>query len=295
MKPQKGLGRGLDAIFNIDKQPARAVEPKIQPMSDTATVDIHLIQANPSQPRREFDSEALEGLADSIRSLGVIQPITLRSNGSRYTIISGERRWRAAKIAGLKAIPAYIIDVDDNTLNTMALVENVQRQDLNPIEIAISIARLIEECSLTQEALAEKVGIKRPTISNYLRLLNLPDAVQFALKSGLITMGHAKAIASVEPSKQISLMKRCIDKQLSVRQVEELAREMQNPAPTKPVKPAQECPESYFRLVEKLESYFTDNISIKPSKGGGGKITIEFNDDSEIDTFIARLESNKNN
>ncbi len=293
MKPQKGLGRGLDAIFNVDKpQP----EVRIKPMSDIAEIDLNLIEANHLQPRREFDAEALEGLADSIRSLGVIQPITVRPSGSKYTIISGERRWRAAKSAGLNAIPAYVRDVDDNKLNTMALVENIQRQDLNPIEIAISIARLIEECNLTQEALAERVGIKRPTISNYLRLLNLPDTVQFALKSGVITMGHAKVIAGVEPSKQLSFMKRCIDKQLSVRQAEEIARAMlSQKEPKATTQSTAQYPESYSRLTKRLESYFTDKISIKPTKSGGGKITIEFNDDSEIETFIARLESQKSN
>ncbi len=293
MKPQKGLGRGLDAIFNIEKPQAEA---RIKPMSDIAEIELRAIVANPTQPRREFDSEALEGLADSIRSLGVIQPITVRNEGHNYTIISGERRYRAAKMAGLNSIPAYVRNVDDKELNTMALVENIQRQDLNPIEIAISIARLIEECNLTQEGLAERVGIKRPTISNYLRLLNLPDAVQFALKNGVITMGHAKVIAGVEPSKQIALMKRCIDKQLSVRETEEIARSMQEAkAPKAPAAQPATYPDSYARLVERLEGYFTDKISIKQSKGGGGKITIEFNDDSDIDTFIARLESQKSN
>ncbi len=290
MKPQKGLGRGLDAIFSVE-----AIEPKIKPMGTIAEIEISKIAPNSSQPRKEFDQEALEGLADSIRSLGVIQPITLRSEGEdKYIIISGERRFRAAQMAGLSMIPAYIRKANDNELHTMALVENVQRQDLNPIEIALSISRLVEECGLTQEALAHQVGIKRSTISNYLRLLNLPDAIQFALKSGVITMGHAKAIAGADPSKQIAIMKRCVDKALSVRQTEELVRAMQVPQAVKVAPLETEYPDSYLRLVEQLEGYFSQNISIKRAKSGGGKITIDFKDDQEIDTFISRFEANKN-
>ncbi|MFI3281079.1 MAG: ParB/RepB/Spo0J family partition protein [Rikenellaceae bacterium] len=291
MKPQKGLGRGLDAIFS-----AEAIEPKIKPMGEIAEVEIAKINPNPNQPRREFDQEALEGLADSIRALGVIQPVTLKAEADdKYIIISGERRWRASKLAGLTAIPAYIRKANDQELQTMALVENVQRQDLNPMEISISMQRLIDECGLTQEALSKRVGIKRPTISNYLRLLQLPDKVQFALKSGVITMGHAKAIAGVDPSKQVAMMKRCIDKALSVRQTEELARSMQEAQEPKRVAVVEpEYPDSYVRLVEQLEGYFSQNISIKRAKNGGGKITIDFKDDQEIDTFISRFEQNKN-
>ncbi|MFR9503182.1 MAG: ParB/RepB/Spo0J family partition protein [Rikenellaceae bacterium] len=291
MKPQKGLGRGLDAIFG-----AEVIEPKIKPMGEIAQIALSKIKPNPTQPRREFDEEALESLAASIRSLGIIQPITVKDNGnSNYIIISGERRWRASKMAEMETIPAYIRQANNQDLHTMALVENVQRQDLNPIEISLSMQRLIDECGLTQEALSQKVGIKRPTISNYLRLLNLPDAIQFALKSGVITMGHAKAIASVDPSKQIAFMKHCVEKALSVRQTEEAARAMQAEKPTKSeVEFEEEYPESYMRLAEKLESYFSENISIKRTKKGGGKITIEFKDDKEIDTFISRFEQHNN-
>ncbi len=292
MKPQKGLGRGLDAIFGTE-----ALEPKVKPMSEITKIALNKITPNPTQPRRDFDEEALEGLAESIRSLGVIQPITLKATSEdRYIIISGERRWRASQMAGLDSIPAYVREANDEELQTMALVENVQRQDLNPIEISLSIERLIEECGLTQEALSKRVGIKRSTISNYLRLLNLPDTVQFALKSGVITMGLAKVIAGVESAKQIWFMRRCLDKGLSVRQAEELARSMQSP---KEVKQPQhqleeEYPDNYARLVERMEGYFSQNISIKRAKSGGGKITIEFSDDSEIDTFISRFEEHKN-
>ncbi len=288
MKPQKGLGRGLDAIFGTE-----SLEPKVKPMSEITKIALSKIAPNPTQPRLDFDQESLEGLAESISSLGVIQPITLKkSGGDSYTIISGERRWRASKMAGLESIPAYIREADDQELQTMALVENVQREDLNPIEIALSIERLINECGLTQEALSTKVGIKRSTISNYLRLLNLPDTVQFALKSGVITMGHAKVIAGVDSAKQIWFMRQLLDKALSVRQAEDLARSMQSPKAMKPINlfTEEEYPENYARLIERMESYFSQNISIKRAKSGGGKITIEFSDDGEIDKFISRFE-----
>ncbi|MFI3324161.1 MAG: ParB/RepB/Spo0J family partition protein [Rikenellaceae bacterium] len=290
MKPQKGLGRGLDAIFGTE-----AIEPKIKPMGEIAQIALEKISPNPSQPRREFEQEALESLADSIRSLGVIQPITVKAMANdSYIIISGERRWRASKTAGLEAIPAYIREANDEELHAMALVENIQRAELNPVEIALSIQRLADEHGLTQEALSERIGLKRPTISNYLRLLGLPDAIQAALKGGVITMGHAKAIAGVESSKQIALMKRCVDKALSVRQTEEAARVMQaEEKPTVKALPIEIYPESYARLVEKLEDYFSENIAIKRAKSGGGKITIEFKDDREIETFISRFEQHK--
>ena len=173
-------------------------------MSEMAEVAIADIFPNPLQPRTEFDEEALTELADSIAQLGVIQPITLkRRDDGKYTIISGERRWRASQRAGLETLPAYIREVDDENLHTMALVENIQRQDLNAIEIALGMQRLIDECGLTQEAMAEKVGKKRSTVSNYMRLLNLPSEVQLALKEGIITMGHAKAIAGIAPEEQL--------------------------------------------------------------------------------------------
>ena len=218
---QKGLGRGLDAIFGTDK-----VAVKATPMTQMAEIAIGKIIPNPTQPRTQFDDEALAELAESIKQLGVIQPITVKKSGEEYIIISGERRWRAAQMVGVERLPAYIRDVDDENLHAMALVENIQRQDLNAIEIALGMQRLIEECGLTQEAMADKVGKKRSTVSNYMRLLNLPDEVQLALKEGLISMGHAKAIAGVAAEQQVAALKRCIKKSLSVRQMEELARKM---------------------------------------------------------------------
>ena len=280
---QKGLGRGLDAIFGTDK-----VAVKATPMTQMAEIAIGKIIPNPTQPRTQFDDEALAELAESIKPVGVIQPITVKKSGEEYIIISGERRWRAAQMVGVERLPAYIRDVDDENLHAMALVENIQRQDLNAIEIALGMQRLIEECGLTQEAMADKVGKKRSTVSNYMRLLNLPDEVQLALKEGLISMGHAKAIAGVAAEQQVAALKRCIKKSLSVRQMEELARKMAA-EPASATKTEEEYPESYSRLVEQLEPYFSQNISIKRSKNGGGKIVIEFSGDEEIDLIIERL------
>ena len=286
---QKGLGRGLDAIFGGN------VEVKSKPMAEMTEIELSNIIPNPTQPRTEFDEEALEELADSIRQLGLIQPITVKRDGDKYIIISGERRWRASAKAGLESIPAYIREVDDTTLHAMALVENIQREDLNAIEISLSMQRLIEECGLTQEALAERLGKKRSTVANYLRLLNLPDEVQFAIKGGLISMGHAKAIAAVESkAKQLSLLKRCIKSNLSVRQLEELVR-LSSEKKQKVSAPIvdEEYPESYSRLVEYLEKFFSQDIAIKRGKNGGGKIIIDFSSDSDIEKFIKKFSKQK--
>ena len=285
MKQQKGLGRGLDALFGGN------IDVKAKPMEEMTEINLSDIIPNPTQPRTEFDEEALEELAESIRQLGLIQPITVKRSGDKYIIISGERRWRASQRAGLEAIPAYIREVDDTTLHAMALVENIQREDLNAIEISLGMQRLVEECGLTQEALAERLGKKRSTVANYLRLLNLPDEVQFAIKGGIISMGHAKAIAAIESkTKQLSLLKKCVKNNLSVRQLEELVRNTSE----KKVKAAtpttdEEYPESYTRLVEQLEKFFSQDIAIKRGKNGGGKIVIDFSSDADIEKFIKRF------
>ncbi len=285
MKPQKGLGRGLDAIFGAD-----VIDVKAKPMSRMAEIDIEKIVPNPTQPRTSFDDEALDELADSIRQLGIIQPITVkRTADDKYVIISGERRWRAAQRADLKSMPAYIREVDDQNLHAMALVENIQRQDLNAIEIALGMQRLIDECNLTQDALSEKVGKKRSSVTNYLRLLKLPDEVQLALKEGLISMGHAKALAGLEAKEQLHLLKRCIKRGLSVRQIEEAVRQAAEAEVRKAAAEEEEYPESYSRLVDHLERFFSQDISIKRSKSGGGKIVIEFAGDEDIERFIERF------
>lgn len=283
---KRGLGRGLDAIFG-DITPAQ----QSKPMSEMAEVAIADIFPNPLQPRTEFDEEALAELADSIAQLGVIQPITLkRRDDGKYIIISGERRWRASQRAGLETLPAYIREVDDENLHAMALVENIQRQDLNAIEIALGMQRLIDECGLTQEAMAEKVGKKRSTVSNYMRLLNLPSEVQLALKEGIITMGHAKAIAGIAPEEQLKALKKCIKKALSVRQMELLARKLSEAPKAATTVEDEEYPESYSHLVDELERVFSENISIKRTKSGSCRITIECANDKEIERLLSRLE-----
>ena len=283
---QKGLGRGLNAIFGSD-----TIEVKTKPMSEMTEIALSDIIPNPTQPRTEFDEVALEELAESIRQLGLIQPITVKRDGDKYIIISGERRWRAAQKAGLEVAPAYIREVDDTTLHAMALVENIQREDLNAIEISLGMQRLVEECGLTQEALAERLGKKRSTVANYLRLLNLPEEIQFAIKGGLISMGHAKAIAAVESkAKQLSLLKRCIKSNLSVRQLEELVRNSSEKR-AKVAAPIadEEYPESYTLLIEQLEKFFSQDIAIKRGKNGGGKIVIDFSSDADIDKFVRQF------
>lgn len=287
MKSPKGLGRGLDAIFGTE-----GLDLKAKPMSEMTEIEIGKIIPNPTQPRKEFDEEALDELADSIRQLGVIQPVTVRkAEEGRYIIISGERRWRAAQRADLKTLPVYIREVDDEDLHAMALVENIQRQDLNAIEIALGMQRLLDECHLTQDALSEKVGKKRSSVANYLRLLKLPDEVQLALKEGLLSMGHAKAIAGAPVSEQLRVLKRCLKKGLSVRQTEELVRTLAEAGGKAPrtAEEEEEYPESYSRLVERLEQLFTSEIAIKRTKNGGGRITIDFADDAEVERIIERL------
>ena len=281
---KRGLGRGLDALFSTPN-----ITQQCTPMSEMAEVAIADIEPNPLQPRTDFDEEALQELATSIAELGVIQPITLkRGDNGKYIIISGERRWRASQMAGLERLPAYIREVEDEDLHAMALVENIQRENLNAIEIALGMQRWVEECGLTQEGLAQKVGKKRSTVSNYMRLLNLPSEVQLALKEGLISMGHAKAIAGLEGDLQIKALKRCIKKSLSVRQAEILARKLAE-GPKCANDEEEEYPESYSRLVLELERVLSDNISIKRTKSGSSRITIECANDQEIELLIAKL------
>lgn len=285
---KRGLGRGLDALFSTPN-----ITQQCTPMSEMAEVAIADIEPNPLQPRTDFDEEALQELATSIAELGVIQPITLkRGDNGKYIIISGERRWRASQMAGLERLPAYIREVEDEDLHAMALVENIQRENLNAIEIALGMQRLVEECGLTQEGLAQKVGKKRSTVSNYMRLLNLPSEVQLALKEGLISMGHAKAIAGLEGELQIKALKRCVKKSLSVRQAEILARKLAE-APKCANDEEEEYPESYSRLVLELERVLSDNISIKRTKSGSSRITIECANDQEIELLIAKLSNIK--
>ena len=219
----KGLGRGLGAIFEIEG----SALPEKTKRSAFEEIEIDRIAPNPKQPRTHFGEQALDELAESIRTLGVIQPITVRKEADgRYTIISGERRWRASKLAGLTSMPAYIREADEESMLAMAIVENIQRQDLNAIEVALSLQRLVDECHLTQDSLGERVGKKRSTVANYLRLLKLPVEVQLAVREELISMGHARALINLESEQQqIALLKKTIKKGLSVRQVEEAVKD----------------------------------------------------------------------
>lgn len=288
MKKTTGLGRGLSAILEaenyIDELPA---------VSRMEELDIELITPNPKQPRTTFDDDALEELADSIATLGLIQPITVRREADgKYIIISGERRWRASRLAGRKTIPAYVREADDKELHEMALVENIQRQDLNAMEIAISLQRLIDECGVTQETVAQRVGKKRSTIANYLRLMQLSPEVQAALKANLITMGHAKAIAGVEVEQQPHVVKKVIKKELSVRATEQLVKKLtdKQAAEANTTEVADEFPEVYTKVVEQLSRLLCEDIKIKRSADGSGKIIVGFASDQEVATLADRLE-----
>ena len=287
MKKTTGLGRGLSAILEaenyVDELPA---------VSRMEEIDIELITPNPKQPRTIFDDDALEELADSIATLGLIQPITVRKEvGGKYIIISGERRWRASRLAGRKSIPAYVREADDKELHEMALVENIQRQDLNAMEIAISLQRLIDECGVTQETVAQRVGKKRSTIANYLRLMQLAPEVQAALKANLITMGHAKAIAGVGLDVQPSIVKKVIKKELSVRATEQLIKKLNDTKPEKAeAEGGEEFPEIYTKVVEHLSRLLSEDIKIKRSADGSGKIVVGFANDEEIAALAEKLE-----
>lgn len=286
------LGRGLDALISSE-------EPLIGGSTSVGEIDIDRIDANPNQPRREFDDVALGELAESIKQIGIIQPITLREMpGGRYQIIAGERRWRAGQRAGLKTIPAYIRSADDENMMQMALVENIQREDLNAIEIALAYKNLIDVCHLTQEQLAERVGKKRATIANFLRLLKLPAQVQVALKNREVDNGHARALLSLDkPSEQVKLFREIKAKGYSVRQVEELVSAMKQAAadedPSGKDKAAAgrvKLPEEYKMLTSKLSEFFKTKVQMTRSARGKGKISITFDSDDELERLVALLD-----
>ena len=257
-------------------------------------IPVDLIEPNPYQPRMSFDQEALEELADSIRTLGLIPPITVRrKSDSRYQIISGERRFRACRLAGLDMIPAYIRDTNDQGMLEMAIVENIQREDLDPIEVAMSYQRLIEECSLTQEQMAIRVGKKRASVTNYLRLLKLPAKIQHDLKVGLLSVGHAKVLLGIEDLKvQEYLCDLVIKEGMSVRQLEEKIAKLAEPK--KKAEPeSQDLPDEYFKVLELVGKYFENNISLKRSGNGKGSMTIHFSSDDEVKRFLKALEDSK--
>ncbi|MCC8088588.1 MAG: ParB/RepB/Spo0J family partition protein [Rikenellaceae bacterium] len=285
----KGLGRGLESIFDMEKLniPDKLKESGID------EIDIEKLIPNAQQPRTDFNDESLNELAESIKYLGIIQPLTVKKEkDGKYLIISGERRYRASKLAGLKKIPAYIRDVNDQTLLEMSLVENIQREDLNAVEIALSLQRLVDECGMTQEGLAERVGKKRSTVANYLRLLKLPAEVQLAVKHDLISMGHARALVNIESkAKQINILNRIIKNNLPVRQVEEIIANLRSKKSGKKEIVEEDYPQEYIRLIEHLETFFNQDISIKRGSRGKGKIIIEFKSDEDIQNFLEKFDS----
>ena len=303
----RGLGKGLSALLgeaaDIDRlrKPVGYVNKEIvgehknesvSESADIVRIPIDLISPNPFQPRMSFDSEALEELAASIRSLGLIQPITVRkTDEGKYQIISGERRYRACRIAGMDMIPAYIRSASRQGMLEMAIVENIQRENLDPIETALSYQRLIDECDLTQEQMALRVGKKRASITNYLRLLKLPDKVQHDLKVGLLSVGHAKVILGVEdPDMQQKLCDLVIKEDLSVRQLED---KLKTPAKSESRKESaddQRLPDEYYRMLEHIGKFFGDRISLKRSASGKGSMTVKFNSDEEVRKFIEAME-----
>ena len=288
------LGRGLSALLkdpNIDIKSASDKNAD-QVVGAVAEIDVDAISANPFQPRTNFAREALEELAQSILQLGVIQPITVRKTGfNQYEIISGERRWRAAQMAGLKTIPAYVRLADDQNMLELALVENIQREDLDPIEIAISYRRLIEEVNLTQEKLSDRVGKKRSTVTNYLRLLKLPDLIQVGLRDKIISMGHARALINVDDENvQIEIYKKIVAKELSVRKVEEMVKRYRESGQIEPETKklsALQSDEELDAIKEVLTRSLRTKVEITKRPNGKGRIVINFEDIDDLERILA--------
>ena len=303
-KQTYGLGKGLGALLGgedlselrkpvgyINKEVVSA-EGKPQDTSDVLRIPTGLIEPNPYQPRMSFDNQSMQELADSIRTFGLIQPITVRRKGDgKYQIISGERRYRASILAGMDMIPAYIRDASEQGMLEMAIVENIQRENLDPIEVAMSYQRLMDECRLTQEQMADRVGKKRASVANQLRLLRLPPKVQHDLKVGLVSVGHAKVLLGVEdPAMQEALCDAIVRGGLSVRQLEERISRLGKTASADKKEDPQELPELYYRVLEHVGRYFGDHISLKRSKEGKGSLTIRFDSDAQMEDFLKMLE-----
>lgn len=289
------LGRGLDALISLEE------EVHTNGSSSISEVPVAQIKANPNQPRREFDPTALEELAESIRQIGIIQPITVRQmEDGTYQIIAGERRWRASQMAGLLSVPAYIRTANDENMMQMALVENIQREDLNPIEIALAYQNLIERYNLTQDKLSEKVGKKRTTIANFLRLLKLPAQVQMALQNKEMDQGHARALLGLaQPTMQVKLFEEIRQKGYSVRQVEEMVKAINNGDTVKSGRkqlkdPTQKrLPEEYNLLKSRLSDFFQTKVQMTCSEQYKGKITIPFSGEEELERIISLFDKMK--
>jgi len=285
MAKKNALGRGLGALIEgVEKE---VLERKVEA---NLSISVDSIDGNPYQPRSSFDEQAMEELAASIRKLGIVQPLTVReAGGGRYQLIAGERRLRAAKLAGLTHVPAYVRTADDQAMLELALVENIQREDLDAVEVAISFQRLIEECTLTQEQLSERVGKQRSTVANYLRLLKLPAEIQLGIRNKNLTMGHARTLVNIEnPKKQIAVYYKIIDGELSVRQTEELVRHLQtqNNRDTDKIKRKQQLNQDFVQLSDHLNRIFSVNVNFRINEQGKGKIVIPFDNTEEMERIL---------
>ncbi|MBB6111537.1 ParB/RepB/Spo0J family partition protein [Mucilaginibacter lappiensis] len=301
---RNALGKGLSALLNdsVNVQPYNKTKDKDKEASTSAVevnslgsvneIQLAEIEVNPFQPRTDFDEQALAELADSIKLQGLIQPITVRRiNAHKYQLISGERRFRASKIAGLTQIPAYVRTANDQQMLEMALIENIQRENLNAIEVALSFQRMIEECNLKQEELGDRVSKNRSTVTNYLRLLKLPPSIQASIRDGALTMGHAKALITIDdPAKQLYLHQHIIQQGLSVRKAEELAREIQK----SPVKKEGKQPEPVSYQLQKIQddlaSKFSTRVKLKVGNKGSGVIEIPFLSDDDLGRILEMLD-----
>ena len=299
-KQKKALGRGLSAILsnpNTDITETKNSTETPTPLGSTGELPIHTIEVNPFQPRTHFNQEALEELALSIKELGVIQPITVRKLGyDKYQLISGERRFRASQLAGLTKIPAYIRIANDQEMLEMALVENIQRQNLDAIEIALSYQLLMDECQLTQEKLSERVGKKRSTVTNYLRLLRLNPIIQAGVRDQMIGIGHARALVNIEDEKQqLDLYKSILTDSLSVRQTEQLAQNLKTISPKKSThsKKTQKTPLPFSiqQISQDFEKKTNCSTEIKLQKNGKGKLIISFKNEEQLEHIIQCFQS----
>ena len=296
------LGKGLDALLDPNE-----IEQERNISSSVKELSLDSIVPNPYQPRTDFDSEALDDLAVSIRSIGLVQPITVRTTSDgQYEIIAGERRYRAAKLAGLESIPAYIRETDNDEILALALIENIQREDLNAMEVAYSYRRLMDECRLTQESLSGLVGKKRATIANYVRLLNLPAEIQLAVREKRLSMGHARALLSLEDKdSQLSIFEQILTYDLSVRKVEEIIRNLlegtssdaedeDRAAAPKGRRTASSDLGAYSVLQDRLRKYFNNNVQLVRNNKAKGKIVLPFNSDDELEQLVSLLDKIEN-
>jgi ParB family transcriptional regulator, chromosome partitioning protein len=285
MTKKSALGRGLGAL--IDGVEKEVLEKKVEA---NLQIPLDAIDANPYQPRTRFDEDSLKELASSIMQLGIVQPLTVREiPGGRYQLIAGERRLRAAKLAGITHVPAYVRTADDQAMLELALVENIQREDLDAVEVAISYQRLIEECRLTQEQLSERVGKQRSTVANYLRLLRLPAEIQLGIRNRQMTMGHARTLISIEdPKSQIEVYYKVINEDLSVRQTEELVRHIQSGPVRDPRKAdrKKKLNDDFRQLANHLQTIFSTDVSLRINEKGKGKIVIQFENNDEMERIL---------